>query len=184
MALHLEWLTEFCQDGFWTQHWVPFTDELGLDPFLVTVEDKVPMLRILAHQIRDGRASHSGQPVRAECICDEILAIAKGYTNMGLLDPCLTSYGDMDPRLINLYTSYKNADPAPHRVKPLPIQVLHRAQALVARPPRPRPPSTWPGAALFWGWDRTSKAGYRHSPLQYVSHVAYRGRATSGVGGD
>ena len=49
---------------------------------------------------------------------------------MGLPDPRLTSYGDMDPRLTNLYTSYKNADPTPHRVKPLPIQVLHRAQAI------------------------------------------------------
>ena len=29
------------QDRFWTQHWVPFTDELSLDPFLATVEDKV-----------------------------------------------------------------------------------------------------------------------------------------------
>ena len=33
------------------------------------------------------------------------------------------------------------------------------------------------------GRDRTSKAGYRHSPLQYESHVAYRRRATSDVGG-
>ena len=32
--------------------------------------------------------------------------------------------------LTNLYTSYKNADPALHRVKPLLIQVLHRAQAI------------------------------------------------------
>ena len=138
------------QDRFWTHHcWVPFTDELGLDPFLATVEDKVPVLRVLAHCIRDGRASRSGQPVRAERVRDEILAVAKGFTNMGLPDPHLTSYGDMDPRLTNFYTSYKNADPAPHRVKPLPIQVLHRAQAiLVARPPRPRPPSTWPGSLI------------------------------------
>ena len=49
---------------------------------------------------------------------------------MRLLDPCLTSYGNMDPHLTNLYTSYKNADPAPHHVKLLPIQVLHRAQAI------------------------------------------------------
>ena len=94
------------------------------------MEDKVPILRILAHRIRDGRASRSGQLVQAERIRDEILAVTKGFTNMGLPDPRLTSYGDMDPRLTNLYTSYKNVDPTPHRVKPLPIQVLHRAQAI------------------------------------------------------
>ena len=124
------------QARFWTQHWVPFTNELGLDPFLATVEDKVPVLHILAHHIRDGRASRSGQPVWAERVHDEILAVVKGFTNMGLPDPRLTSYGDMDPRLTNLYTSYKNADPAPHRVKPLLIQVLHRAQAISGTAPK------------------------------------------------
>ena len=114
----------------WPHSMTSFTDELGLDPFLATVEDKVPVLHILAHRIRDGRARRSGQPVRAERICDEILTLAKGFTNMGLPDLRLTSYGDMDPRLTNLYTSYKNAYPTPHRVKPLLIQVLHRAQAI------------------------------------------------------
>ena len=42
------------QGRFWTQHWVPLTNELGLDPFLATMEGKVPILHILAHQIRDG----------------------------------------------------------------------------------------------------------------------------------
>ena len=58
------------------------------------------------------------------------ITLAKGFTNMGLPDPCLTSCRNMDPHLTNLYTSYKNADPTLHRVKPLPIQVLHRAQAI------------------------------------------------------
>ena len=41
----------------------------------------------------------------------------------------------MDPRLTALYASYKHADPAPTRVKPLPIQVLHRAQAIASPSP-------------------------------------------------
>ena len=138
------------QDRFWTQHWVPFTDELGLDPFLATVEDKVPVLRVLTHQIRDGRASCSGQPVQAERVRDVILAIVKGFTNMGLPDPCLTSYGDMDPHLTNLYTSYKNADLAPPHIMSSPYRskssTVHRP--LVAHLPRPRPPSTWPGLII------------------------------------
>ena len=84
-------------DLFWTQHWVPYTESLGLDPFLSTVADKVPYLRILAHRIRSGAASRSGQPVRSPRVCDEILAVAKGFTDMGQPDLCLTSTGLMDP---------------------------------------------------------------------------------------
>ena len=104
----------------------------GLDPFLSTVDDKVPILRVLAHRIRDGRASRSGRPVRAERVRDEILAVAKVFTSVGLQDPRFTTLGHMDPRLTTLYASYSNADPAPTRVKPLPIQVL---QAIVQPSP-------------------------------------------------
>lgn len=33
----------------------------------------------------------------------------------------------MDPRLTNLYKGYKNEDPAPKRVKPMPMQIMHHA---------------------------------------------------------
>ena len=91
--------------------------------------DKLPYLRVLAHRIRSGAASRSGQPVRAPRVRDEILAIAKGFTDMGLPDPHLTSAGLMDPRLTRLYSAYSHEDPAPHRVKPLPIQIIHHANA-------------------------------------------------------
>ena len=74
-------------------------ESLGLDPFLSTVADKIPYLQVLAHCIRSGAASRIGQPVRAPRVHDEILAIAKGFTDMGLPDLRLTSAGLMDPRL-------------------------------------------------------------------------------------
>ena len=37
------------------------------------------------------------QPVWAPRVCDEILTIAKGFTNMGQPDLCLMSTGLMDP---------------------------------------------------------------------------------------
>ena len=77
--------------------------------------------------IQSGAASRSGQPVWAPRVCDEILAIAKGFTDMGLPDPRLTSAGLMDPRLTRLYSAYSHEDPAPHQVKPLPIQIIHHA---------------------------------------------------------
>ena len=125
-------------DLFWTQHWVPYTESLGLDPFLSTVADKVPYLRVLAHRIRSGAASRSGQPVRAPRVRDEILAVAKGFTDLGHPDPRLTSTGLMDPRLTHLYSAYSNDDPAPHRVKPLPIQIIHHATALILAAPTPK----------------------------------------------
>ena len=97
--------------------------------------DKVPYLRVLAHRIRSGAASRSGQPVRAPCLRDEILAVAKGFTNMGCPDPCLMSAGLMDPWLMRLYSAYSNEDPAPHCVKPLPIQIIHHAMALALAAP-------------------------------------------------
>lgn len=50
---------------------------------------------------------------------------------MGLQDPRLTKQGLMDPRLTSLYKAYSNEDPAPVRVKPIPLQVIQRAQQLL-----------------------------------------------------
>ena len=61
---------------------------------------------------------------------------------MGAPDPRLTSTGDMDPRLTSLYRAWANLDPAPVRVKPLPIQVIHRAQAWVTLAPTPADQAT------------------------------------------
>ena len=72
---------------------------LVLDPFLSTVADKVPYLSVLAQWIQTGAASRSGQLVWAPRVRDEILAIAKGFTDMGRPDPRLTSSGLINPRL-------------------------------------------------------------------------------------
>ena len=117
---------------------MPYTESLGLDPFLSTVADKVPYLRVLAHRIRSGAASRSGQPVRAPHVRDEILSVAKCYTDMGQPDPRVMSAGLMDPRLTRLYSAYSHEDPAPHRIRPLPIQTIHHATALVHASPTPK----------------------------------------------
>jgi hypothetical protein len=38
----------------------------------------------------------------------------------------------MDPRLSSLYKGFSNADPAPERVKPMPMQILHHADRIHA----------------------------------------------------
>ena len=55
---------------------------------------------------------------------------------MGSPDPRLNSFGELDYRLQALFRSWKNRDPPPSRVKPLPLVVLRKAhhEALVAAP--------------------------------------------------
>ena len=57
---------------------------------------------------------------------------------MGHPDPHLTSAGLMHPQLTCLYSAYSNEDPAPHHVKPLPIQIIHHATALIHASPTPK----------------------------------------------
>ena len=119
-------------DAVWEKCWIPFLQELNIegDPYLTHVADKVPILRVFAIPLRDGRLSQSKQPIRAPHVWDEILYVAKMFTELGLPDPRMNTHRDMDPRRSSLYKSFSNEDPAPNRVKPLPIQVLHHAQAL------------------------------------------------------
>ena len=113
--------------------WLPFLHELNIDdPFLTNINDKIPILRVFAQRLRDGRLSRSGKAIRSSHVRDEILRVAKAFTDLGLPDPRLTSHGLMDPRLSSLYKAYANEDPAPERVKPVPIQIVHRAQDLLS----------------------------------------------------
>ena len=111
-------------------------DDLGIeDPLLTGLSDKVPVLRVFAHRLRDGRLSRSGQPIRAAHVRDEVLHVAKTFAELGAPDPRLDAAGNMDYRLSSLYRAYANEDPAPNRVKPMPIQVLHRSQQLIDAQP-------------------------------------------------
>lgn len=106
--------------------------ELGLgDPLLPGVRDKIPILRVFAQRLRDGRLSRSGQPISASHVRDEVLHLAKTFTELGAPDPRLTPSGVRDSRLTRQYKGMSNQDPAPNRVKPLPIQIVHHAHSLV-----------------------------------------------------
>jgi len=124
------------QDSTWHNVWLPFLSSIGtLDPYLRGLSDPVPVLQVLACRIRDGRASRSRQPVRSSQVRDELHSIAKAFTRLGYPDPRLDGAGRLDSRLSDLYAAWARADPPPSRVKPLPIQVLHHAQSLVAYAP-------------------------------------------------
>lgn len=98
------------------------------DPFLTGLDDKIPFLRVFAHRLRDGRSSHSGNPISANHVADEVYHIVKTFQELGAPDPRLDAMGRQDARYRNLIMAYRNEDPAPTQVKPIPIQVLHQAQ--------------------------------------------------------
>ena len=57
------------------------------------------------------------------------------------------------------------AAPRPHYAYPWRFLPAPRLRLTAGRPFSPHAPTlNWLGAALLWGRDRTSKAGYRHSP--------------------
>ena len=87
--------------------WTPFLDRLGItDPFLTDIDDKIPIFRVFAQRLRDGRLSRSGNAIKSAHVRDEIFRVAKTFTGMGLQDPRLTKQGLMDPRLTSLYRAW------------------------------------------------------------------------------
>ena len=103
--------------------------DLGItDPLLTGIRDKIPILRVFATRLRTGRLSRSGKRIRAAHVRDEVFHVAKTFVELGAADPRLTISGDVDPRLSSQYKGYYNEDPAPRRVKPLPLSLLHHAE--------------------------------------------------------
>ena len=102
------------------------------DPFLTGLDDKIPFFRVFAQRLRDGRSSRSGNPITAGHLADEIYHVVKTFQELGAKDPRRDDDGRVDVRYKNLITAYRNEDPAPTRVKPIPIQVLHQAQRTVS----------------------------------------------------
>jgi hypothetical protein len=101
--------------------WSAFTSELGLDPFLQAFPDKIPFLQIFAVQVRCRELSASGCAVRARLAEDYVWHIAQAFLNVGAEDPRLNSAHQIDFRLQRMIKSWKSSDPAPLRVKPIPI---------------------------------------------------------------
>ena len=106
--------------------WIEFTDDLGLDPFLQAFHDKVPFLQVFAYQVRISELAAHGNPIWARSAEDNVRHIGQAFLQMGANDPCLNSAHAIDFRLQRTIKAWKTCDPAPDRVKPIPIQVIRR----------------------------------------------------------
>lgn len=106
------------------QLWLDFCATLSVDPWFREGHDPVPYLQVFAARYRDGRIAPRGKPVRSGTVEGALRSIGQTYKGVGAPDIRLDSHGNVDFRLGRQLRSYTKEDPAPHRVKPVPIQVV------------------------------------------------------------
>jgi hypothetical protein len=105
---------------------------LGLDPFLETIQDKIPILQVFLFRVRQGALARNRSPVLSRTAEDYIRSVGQTFALLGHPDPRLNAVGKVDYRLNRMLRSFTKQDPPPNRVKPVPVQVLrHIARAAV-----------------------------------------------------
>jgi hypothetical protein len=108
----------------WSHAWVPYCRAEHCDFYLRNCNgDPISYFLVFALRYRSGALSKSGKPVRSNTVSDAIFHVAQAFTSVGSLDPRLDRFGNLDPRLARMYTTWRNEDPPPKRVKPVPIQI-------------------------------------------------------------
>ena len=110
--------------------WQQFTDQLAIDPFLETIEDKVPILQVFARRLRTGQLAPSRNSLRSRSVEDYLRSIGQAFRELGMSDPRLGPDLKQDHRLQRMWRCYSKEDPPPDRVKPVPIQVLRHIMSI------------------------------------------------------
>ena len=113
----------------WTK-WLEFTSDVGLDPFLQAFQDKVPILQVFVHRVHTGELAANSSPVRSQTAEDYVRHITQAFLQVGAEDPHLNSAHKIDFCLQPTLKAWKSTDPAPNRVKPIPLTVIHRIATL------------------------------------------------------
>lgn len=85
-------------DTVWNQ-WESYCVGLGIDPFLETFTDKVPILQVFAQRVRIGELASNGNPIRARSTEDYVRHVAQTFQSVGAPDPRLNANNDIDFRL-------------------------------------------------------------------------------------
>ncbi|CAJ1935372.1 unnamed protein product [Cylindrotheca closterium] len=124
----------------WTT-WVAFCNSLTLDPGLSTVDDPLLIILLFGTQWRRGKIAPSKRQAQGRTAEDAMRQVGQTISSLGLLDPRMNRYapGTMDFRWTRLLKSWKKADPAAQRVRPLLKALLRQASKLAKNPPVPMP---------------------------------------------
>jgi hypothetical protein len=111
------------QDKHW-ERWDEFCLENGIDPFLRSWDDPVPILQVFGQRYRDGCISHRHNAMRARTVEDALRAIGQELAWVGSPDVRKNIHGDTDFRIQRQIRAYKREDSPPKRVKPIPIVII------------------------------------------------------------
>ena len=120
--------------GHWTK-WLAHCDDLGLDPFLKTFSNKIPILQVFIQQVCTGELAANGNKIRARSAEDYLRSVAQAFLAMGAADPRLNSALKTDFRISRMLAAWKRKDPPANRVKPIPIAVIRRIAHVAQRLP-------------------------------------------------
>ena len=112
--------------------WNAYTTQLGFDPLLKAIEDKVPFLQVFSRRVRTGQLAANKTTVKSRTVEDYVRSVGQTYLAMGAQDPRLNTSGNMEFRLQRMLSCYSKQDPPPNRVKPVPVQVIRRIFAVAA----------------------------------------------------
>jgi len=104
--------------------WVEFCHSLCCDPFLDSIPDPIPLLQIFTERYRVGTIAPSKSKVRSRTVEGALCAVGQTFASLGRPDPRLQPSGKLNLRLHRQFQGYSNEDPPPHRVKPVPLQIL------------------------------------------------------------
>ncbi|KAL3809642.1 hypothetical protein ACHAXA_003728, partial [Cyclostephanos tholiformis] len=99
--------------------WITFT----------AFQDKVPFLQIFAGRVHSGELAARGNPVKSRSAEDYVRHIAQTFLNMGTQDPRLDAAFHIDFCIQRTFRAWKQTDPAPLRVKPIPVTVIRHIAA-------------------------------------------------------
>ena len=112
------------------ERWRAYCAAWDVDPLLPGLADPIPFMCTFTYQYRVGTVAARGRPVGARQAEEAIRFVGQTMAHLGVKDKRKTHPPDIDPRLRDMWKQWATEDPPPARVKPVPMRVLFRAQAL------------------------------------------------------
>jgi len=129
-------------DRHWSL-WTTFCTDINLDPYLSDQSiDPILLLRVFAIRYRTGQLAPSGRPVQSRTVENALRSVGQTLALLGTPDPRLNHMGAVDFRLTRLLRGFHAADPAPNRVRPIPLKILQTVMEMANEAPTPGSPAT------------------------------------------
>ena len=102
------------------------------------MDDPVPILQLYARRYRTGAIAPSQREVKSRTVEQALRAVGQTFASLGANDPRLNPFGKIDFRIQRQLAAYQRQDPAPSRVKPVPLPILQHAASMCYRMNSPK----------------------------------------------